>query len=206
MSAEVFDLSPEEQQEINDLLEVEPATNSSIGLGSGPDIPALREQSAVLVTTGKGKESIGVTLTHEQVKRLSDKEVGKCAKRHQAFVGSKTTDSLIQSAIFLITKAVGMAVDIDDMKAYQRELKEDYIINQELSNLAGSASLLCGHFLALANAALITAKHVDFSGVGSTVNWEPVTLEHQREPGRDAEDEVPGYPAKVSEHCSPIAE
>ena len=39
----------------------------------GPDIPALREQLAVLVSTGKAKDAVGVQLTHEQVKRLSDK-------------------------------------------------------------------------------------------------------------------------------------
>ena len=98
----------------------------------------------MLVTTGKAKEAIGVQLTHEQFKRLSDKDVEKYAKRYQGFVGYKTTDSLIDSAIFRLTKAVGMAVDIDDVQAYQRELKQDYIINQELSNLAGSVSLVCG--------------------------------------------------------------
>ena len=78
MSAEVFDLSPEVQQEINNLLEVEPANNSGGGsilnLG-GPDIPALREQLAVLVTTGKAKETIGVSLTHEQVERQRSGEI-----------------------------------------------------------------------------------------------------------------------------------
>ena len=114
-----------------------------------------------------------------------------------------------------------MAVDIDDMQAYQKELKEDYIINKEVSNLAGSASLFCGRFLALANAALITAKHVDFS-VHTTseqhgsVQQNPVQqcpVQQLAELGRDAEgvsfarvDEVPGYPAKVPEHCSPNAE
>ena len=138
---------------------------------------------------------------------MSDKEVEKYAKWYQAFVGSKTTDSLIDSAIFLLTKVVGMAVDIDDMKAYQKELKEDYIINQELSNQAGSASLVCGRFLTLASAALITAKHVYFSAVN------PPVLPELHGLGRDAEgyplqgiDEVPGYPANVSEHCSPNAE
>ena len=155
----------------------------------------------MLVTTGKAKEAIGVNLTHEQVKRLSDKDVEKYAKRYQAFIGSKTTDSLIDSAIFLLTKVVGMAVDIDDMKAYQRELKEDYIINQELSNLAGSASLVWGRFLALANAALITAKHIDFNSAKP-----PAATER---PGRDVGyplqgiDEVPGYSENVPEHCSP---
>jgi len=66
----------------------------------GPDIPALREQLAVLVSTGKAKEAIGVQLIHEQVKRLSDKDVEKYTKRYETYVGSKTTESLIDSFIF----------------------------------------------------------------------------------------------------------
>ena len=38
-------------------------------------IPAQREKLAVLVSTGKSKEAIGVQLTHDQVKHLSDKDV-----------------------------------------------------------------------------------------------------------------------------------
>ena len=45
--------------------------------------------------------------------------------------------------------------------AYQKELRNDYIINNELSNLAGNLALKCGGFLAAANAALITAKHIN---------------------------------------------
>jgi len=52
---------------------------------------------AVLVSTGKAKEAIGVQLTHEQVKRLSDKDVEKFAKRYETYVGSKTTESPIGS-------------------------------------------------------------------------------------------------------------
>ena len=69
-----------------DLLEAEPSSGpagSSIVsdltslTAPGPDIPALREQLNVLVSTGKAKEGIGVQLTHEQVKRLSEKDVEK---------------------------------------------------------------------------------------------------------------------------------
>ena len=78
-------------------------------------------------------------------------------------MGSKTTESLIDSCIFLVTKVVGMAVNIKDIEAYQKELRNNYIINKELSNLAGSIALKCGRFLAAANAALITTKHIDFN-------------------------------------------
>jgi len=67
--------------DVMNLLQTEPEPSSGQADGivptAGPDIPALREQLAVLVSTGKAKEAIGVQLTHEQVKRLSDKEVEK---------------------------------------------------------------------------------------------------------------------------------
>ena len=159
----------EEEQAIAEfinLLETEPSSGLAGGIvadftATGPDIPALREQLAVLVSTGKAKDAIGVQLTHEQVKHLSDKDVEKYCKRYERHVGSKTTDSLIDSFIFLVTKAVGMAVNVKDIDAYQKELRNDYIINKELSNLAGNLALKCGSFLALANAALITTKHID---------------------------------------------
>ena len=154
--------------EVMNLLQTEPEPSSVPAGGilptsAGPDIPALREQLAVLVSTGKAKEAIGVQLTHEQVKRLSDKEVEKYTKRYETYVGSKTTESLIDSFIFLVTKAVGMSLNIKDIDAYQKDLRNDYIINKELSNLAGSLALKCGRLLAAANAILITTKHVDFN-------------------------------------------
>ena len=84
----------------------------------------------MLVTTGKAKEAIGVQLSHEQVKRLSDKDVEKYAKRYQAYVGSKTTDFLIDSIICLMTKAGDMVVEVDDIKEIQKELKENSVYCQ----------------------------------------------------------------------------
>jgi len=51
--------------EVMNLLEAEPSSASEVGVvpaltAPGPDIPALREQLAVLVSTGKAKETIGV--------------------------------------------------------------------------------------------------------------------------------------------------
>ena len=181
--------------DIMEFLEVEP-TPESTGLASlvtpGNDISTKREKLAVLVSTGKAKEAIGVQLTHDQVKRLSDKEVEKYHKRQEAYIGSKTTESLIDSFLMLFSKGVGMAVKVDDVEKLQQDLKNDYIINHELSSLAGGVALSCGRWLALANAALITTKHVqlevkpepDLMDLHSTT--EPVPTH----PSRDKE----GYP------------
>ena len=123
------------------LLEAEPDNAKPTGLTSlvtpVNDIPAKREKLAILVSTGKAKEVIGVQLTHEQVKRLPDKDVEKYNKRQEAYIGSKTTESLIDSFLMLVSKGLGMVVKIDDVEKLQQDLKNDYIINHELSSLAG---------------------------------------------------------------------
>ena len=177
--------------DIMEFLEAEP-TPDSLGLASlapGNDIPAKREKLAVLVSTGKAKEAVGVQLTHDQVKRLSDKDVEKYHKRQEAYIGSKTTESLIDSLLMLFSKGLGMVVKVNDIEKLQQDLKNDYIINHELSSLAGGVALSCGRWLALANAALITTKHVQLETEPGPdlmdLNTEPAT-----HPTRDKE----GYP------------
>ena len=142
--------------EVIQMLEATPDTGPANVVPLVNDIPAKREKLAILVSTGKAKEAIGVQLTHEQVKRLSDKDVEKYNKRQEAYIGSKTTESLIDSFLMLVSKGLGMVVKIDDVEKLQQDLKNDYIINHELSSLAGGIALSCGRWLALANAAPIT--------------------------------------------------
>ena len=164
------------------MLEATPDTAAPTGLASvvplTNDLSTKREKLAILVSTGKSKEAIGVQLTHDQVKRLSDKEVEKYSKRQEAYIGSKTTESLIDSFLML---------------ELQKELKNDYIINQELSNIAGGMALRCGRWLALANAALITTKHIQLEPDDTQTTTQTTT-----HPSRDSE----GYPLEgVDEVC-----
>ena len=121
---------------------------------------AQRQKLAVLVSTGKCKEAIGVQLTHDQVKRLTEKDVEKYYKRYKAYAGSKTTESLMQRFLLLVSKGIGMVVEIDDVEALREDLYQDYMINSELSSLAGNLGLRCGRLVAVANAVLITTKHI----------------------------------------------
>ena len=149
--------------EVMSLLENEPI-NAPV-IAPSTNIPALREQLAVLVSTGRCKEAIGTNMTQEQVKRLDDKEVIKYHKRYETYVGSKTTDSLIDNFLSLAIKGVGMIVKIDDANALKNELKSDFIITKEMSQFCGGLALRFGGLLSVVNAAAITAKHVDFSQV-----------------------------------------
>ena len=110
------------------LLEAEPVesttSTSLVSLTNDDQIPAQREKLAILVSTGRSKQAIDVQLTHDQVKRLSDKEVQKYSKRYEAYIGNKTTDSLIDSALMLLTKGVGLVVSIDDVNELQKRTQE----------------------------------------------------------------------------------
>ena len=97
------------------------------------------------------------------MRRLEDKDVMKYCKRHEAYVGARTTEALIDSFLAFSTKALGLVVKLKDPEALKNELKNDYIISKELSTLSGGLALKCGHLLAFANSVLISAKHVDFS-------------------------------------------
>ena len=145
--------------EVMALLETEPA-NAAV---PGPNIPALREQLAILDSTGKCKEAIGASFSQDQVKRLDDKEVLKYHKRYEAYVGAKTTETLIDSFLCFATKALGLVVKIKDADALKNELENDFIIAKEMSVLSGEIALRCGRMLAVANTLLIAAKNVDFS-------------------------------------------
>ena len=186
-------VTPEEETTLNEILQtleaqpVESTTSTSlVSVTNDNNIPAQREKLAILVSTRKSKEAIGVQLTHDQVKRLSDKDVQKYSKRYEAYIGNKTTEALVDSFIMLYIKAVGKLVSIDDVKALQEELNKDYIITQELSTLAGGLALRFGRSLALANTALITAKHIMFEK-GSDYNVPPTP---PNTPTRDSD----GYP------------
>ena len=178
------------EQQMLEFLEVEPTPESGLAsLAPGNDIPAKREELAILVSTDKAKEAVGVQLTHDQVKRLSDKDVEKYHKRQEAYIGSKTAESLIDSLLMLFSKGLGMVVKVDDIEKLQQDIKNDYIINHELSSLAGGVALRFGRWMALANAALIMTKHVTLETEPGPdlmdLNTEPAT-----HPSRNKE----GYP------------
>ena len=147
--------------EVMALLETEPA-NSPADV-PGPDIPTFREQLAILVCTGKCKEAIGASFSQDQVKRLDDKEVLKYYKKYETYVGSKTTESLIENFPSLSIKAVGRLVKIDDADALKAELKNDFSINKELSQFFGGLTLRFGRTVTVANSLMYTLNHVDFS-------------------------------------------
>ena len=75
-----------EQEALNEVMQMLEATPDISKPSDFPvllpanNVPEQREKLAVLVSTGKSKEALRAQLSHEQLKRLSDKEVEKIYK------------------------------------------------------------------------------------------------------------------------------
>ena len=89
---------------------------------------------------------------------MEDKNVMRHYKRYETYVAGKTTETLIESFLSFSVKALSKAVRIKDSDALQNELKNDYIITKELSDLSGAIALRCGRLLTVANAFLCATK------------------------------------------------
>ena len=129
-------------------LAAEPSADGVCALPT-TNIPALREQLSIVISTGKAKNVIGVQFLYEQAKRLTDKDVEKYYKRYESFMDAKTTETLIDNFLILATRVVGKVEPIYNIQALQKELRNDYIITKELFTFAGNLALKCEKFLAL---------------------------------------------------------
>ena len=96
-------------------------------------------------------------------------------------MGSKTTETLIQSFLMLASKAIGMVFKVDDVEALQKDLQEDFVINST-SSAAGNMALRCGRLLAVSKAALITATYIYFEKETA----KKPTKEPVQEPGQES--------------------
>ena len=150
----------------------------------------LKEQLNILVSSGKCKEMIGKDFTHEQVSKLTEEETKKFHKRYEAALASKTTDAVADSAIKLATKILGMTLPIDDVEQLQKDIRDDYVIAQELKLTCGWLSLKCGKLMAVASAALHVAQHIDLKEL--TMSWSDFKK------SKEVTDESPQEPNQVA--------
>ena len=91
-------------------------------------------------------------MTRDNVKKMSESHVKNFFKRYEAALASQVTETLVDGFLKLTCKAVRMAVKIDDTEKLHGDLKNDYIIQQDLSSTAGLLSLKCGRLKAVASA------------------------------------------------------
>ena len=81
-----------------------------------PPVILIIESSSLfsIYVSGKVKEMTGVSLTKDQVKKLSEQDVEKYFKRYEASLSSKTCDAMVNAFLQLSCKAFAHFLPVDE--------------------------------------------------------------------------------------------
>ena len=134
--------------------------------GSGKDDEELeikQESLAILAALGTTKEYLGVEMSLGDIKKLSEKDVEKYFNRYQAVMGKKINGGLVDSSLQLVSKLISYLVPVDDIESLCDDLKNDDLVNRELTNIVGLLALKAGRLAALASGLFQVGKHVKFN-------------------------------------------
>ncbi|MEH0008409.1 MAG: hypothetical protein V6Z82_06770 [Flavobacteriales bacterium] len=120
-----------------------------------------KETIMKLVLSGRCKEMLGVSLTRDEVENLDMRNAKRYILRYEASLGQKTSDYMVDSVLYCVGEGVNEVFGLDDVEAYKKELRDDYLINNELKDLTGKLYVNLGSEGVNAfRAVAITAKHV----------------------------------------------
>ena len=148
----------EEQSEVKDVVKY------------NDDIEIKQESLAIIAVLGTTKEYLGVNMSLGDIKRLTEKDVEKYYNRYQAVLGKKINDGLVDSSLQLVSHTISYMVPVDDIDALCKDLKNDELVNRELTNLAGLLALKGGRLVALASGLFQVAKHIKINKIQEVSN------------------------------------
>ena len=82
---------------------------------------------------------IGVSLTQDQVKKLSEQDVEKNFKRYEASLSSKTCDAMDVTFLQLSRKELAHFLPVDEGNLL-KDLNDNLMVKRELGMIAGGLS------------------------------------------------------------------
>ena len=134
------------------------------------DITAKRESLAILATIGNTKELIGVSMSLEDVHKLSEKDVEKYYVRYQIVLGQQLVDGLVDSGIEAALKVASYLLPVDDSEKLYNTWRNNKLLVRDLSMLAGFLALKGGRFVTLASFTFDLTKHIKLDHLGQKYN------------------------------------
>ena len=149
--------------EVEDYIQEQPEVKDVVKYND--DIEIKQESLAIIAVLGTTKEYLGVNMSLGDIKRLTEKDVEKYYNRYQAVLGKKINDGLVDSSLQLVSHVISYMVPVDDIDALCKDLKNDELVNRELTNIAGLLALKGGRLVALASGLFQVAKHIKINKI-----------------------------------------
>ena len=142
------------------------------------DIEIKQESLAILASLGTTKEYLGVDMSLGDIKKLTAKDVEKYYNRYQTVLGKKISGGLVDSSLQLVSQVISYLVPVDDIDALCKDLKNDELVNRELTNFVGLLALKGGRLVALASGLFQVAKHIKINKIQEVSSTTEQTTEN----------------------------
>ena len=118
----------------------------------------------VYVVSGQIKELYGKIITEQELNNLSEHECENIHKICELKIAAKISDSVIDGIVTVIGNLCSKTLPIENKEKYISDLKNDYIIINELKSVAGKVTMRTGKLMGLLSFAIITASNINLYG------------------------------------------
>ena len=117
----------------------------------------------IIISSGRAKEFLGRDITLKQLDSMGDDSLDAYYKIYELNYANKIGENIVSSIIGLYSSVVNKVLPIDDVNQLQRDLRDDYILTNELKNLTGGIAASWGKIMSLFTLSFITLKHTKFN-------------------------------------------
>ena len=114
----------------------------------------------ILVATGKSKEFTGKQLTFQDLDYMSEKDLLKYYKIYQSTLSVRVNDTFSKYAVKTYCTLANWVLPIENKDKLYEDLRNDYILQNELDKWTGWLSLKMGGLMAVASTTLITVGNL----------------------------------------------
>ena len=140
-----------------------------------------KQDLEILVATGKTKDFLGKIITYNDLEVMSEKEILKFFRIYQSALAVRVNDTFGKIALKSYAKLASWVLPIDDVEDLYIDLRNDYILMNEIDRWTGWLSLRMGGLMALASSGLITAGHLSSSQPEAITSSQPPILQEINE-------------------------
>ena len=114
----------------------------------------------ILVATGKSKEFTGKQLTFQDLDYMSEKDLLKYHRIYQQSLAVRVNDTFSKYAVKTYCTLANWMLPIENKDQLYEDLRNDYILQNELDKWTGWLSLKMGGLMAVASTTLITVGNL----------------------------------------------
>ena len=100
---------------------------------------------------------------------------------------------MVDSSLQLVSKVISYIVPVDDIEALCDDLKNDDLVNREITNLVGILALKAGRLAALASGLFQVAKHIKINKLQEVSRTNTDLLRKESDNANTTEQAADGY-------------